>query len=503
MFIIGRFGYCLIFLVELISVFHCREVQADFIMNKNCQNAYAAIFSLQFNKANELIAKEKITNPGNEAVVFLESKRLFLTAFITETQQDLERLKSFKNEALPLLEKGNKQNPYYQLAIAEILMQTAVVKIKFKEFIGAALEIRKAYLILENNKKNFPDFKPNLKGIGILHALIGAVPDNYQWIVHLIGLNGNIKQGTGELYFLLEAIRQDPSLGWLHTETLFLFIFTKHHMLKDYEATSQLINSIDVNDTNPLMKFIIANYYNTTGQSFKTIALLKNYKENSETYGMPYLDFLYGSALLFDLDKRAEDYYKSYLIKFEGLNFVKAANQKLAWIHFINGDTSSYFYFMDKVVKGGYDFIDEDKQALKEAQIREMPNLYLLRSRLLFDGGYYQRALAELAGKKINDFPRLKDQLELTYRMGRIFDKMGNKEKAKFYYETTFKNGEHQTWYFAANAMLNLAVIFEESGDKSNAAVYYRKCLAMRDHEYQNSIDQKAEAGLNRLGIKR
>ena len=34
------------------------------------------------------------------------------------------------------------------------------------------------------------------------------------------------------------------------------------------------------------------------------------------------------------------------------------------------------------------------------------------------------------------------------------------------------------------------------------AIAWYRRCLGMRNHEYQNSIDQRAEAGLNRLGAQ-
>lgn len=486
----------------MLCFFNAHQARATFDMNENCTLAYQAIFDLEFKKASAFILQEKIKNPDNDALIFMEGKILFLTAFISETKADFDKLKSFKEFALNKIEKQDHKNPYYRLSQAEILLQTAVVKIKFREFISAAFEIRRAYLLLETNAGMFPGFFPNLKSLGILHALIGAVPDNYQWIVKLIGLEGNIRLGINELETLHTATKSNTTLSWLQTETEFLLIFSQHHLLKDDIKTNEYISTIDLREASPLLFFVVANYYNTTGKSNLTIELMKLYKVTENTYQIPYLDYMFGSSLLYNLDERAEKYYLNYLTTFKGLNFIKSANQKLACIRFIQGDTASYFEYMQKAQTLGNDFVDEDKQALKESLTKEIPNLYLLRSRMLFDGGYYQRALSEIAGKKINSFPHLKDQLELTYRMARIFDKTSQKEKAKSYYEMTFKNGERQTWYFAANAALNLGIIYELEGNKNKAAEYYKKCLAMRNHDYQNSIDQKARAGLNRLQHK-
>jgi len=489
---------CLIFLF----LFSVQPASAVFEMNANCTRAYQEIMALRFNKAEQLIQAEKKTNPSNDAVLFLSHKLLFLKAFISETAHDFELLKKEKDASLAVLEQGDKQNPYYRLSQAEILLETAVVKIKFREFLSAAMEIRKAYRLLEKNLQEFPAFKASLKGMGVLHALVGAVPDNYHWIVNMVGMEGNIRQGIGELKSILQISETDPAYAWLHDETLFMLIFTQYHLLKDDATTNKFIGMIDLKSASPLFYFIIANYYNSSGQSEKTLTLFESRIEDPETFPMPYLHFIRGSAMLFDLDAGSEKYFNRYIETFKGQNFIRAARQKIAWSNFISGDTAGYFDQLRQIRQAGNDFTDEDKHAMKEAELNEMPNLYLLRSRLLFDGGYYQRSLLSLSGKKIQDYPRLKDQLELTYRMGRIYDKTGQKDKAKGYYESTYENGRLQTWYYAANAALNLAMIYEEEGNAEQAMNYYKKCLALRNHEYQNSIDQKAEAGVNRLEKK-
>jgi hypothetical protein len=45
---------------------------------------------------------------------------------------------------------------------------------------------------------------------------------------------------------------------------------------------------------------------------------------------------------------------------------------------------------------------------------------------------------------------------------------------------------------------LQTAQIYERQGKKSLAITYYQKCLDMDDHEYKDSIDQRAKAGISR-----
>lgn len=143
--------------------------------------------------------------------------------------------------------------------------------------------------------------------------------------------------------------------------------------------------------------------------------------------------------------------------------------------------------------------IDEDKDAQYEAENLDMPNKRLLESRLLFDGGYYSQALSSLVGDIHRDFPNYRDQLELTYRMGRILQMMGQTDKAIRYYETTIKIGSSSPYYFAANSSLMLGMIEEERMEMDKAKHYYKQCLDMEYEQYKNSIDQKAQAGLDRL----
>ena len=149
--------------------------------------------------------------------------------------------------------------------------------------------------------------------------------------------------------------------------------------------------------------------------------------------------------------------------------------------------------------KNGKAMVEEDQIALFESESRTVINIYLLKSRLFFDGGYYDHSLSEITGKKIENFSYYSDQLEVTYRLGRIMQMTGKKDKAINYFEMTIKNGLSSRYYFAANSALMLGLIYEEEKQKNKAELYFKKCLSIKHEQYKNSIDQKALAGLDRI----
>ena len=141
---------------------------------------------------------------------------------------------------------------------------------------------------------------------------------------------------------------------------------------------------------------------------------------------------------------------------------------------------------------------DADKKAQKDAKTNFWPNPLLLKSRLLNDGGFHKEALSILYGKSIEQFNTEEDRLEFSYRVARIYDDLGRKDEAIKYYQTAIVLGEHRKEYYAARAALQIAQIYEERGQKALAISYYQKCLGMDDHEYKDSIDQRAKSGISR-----
>ncbi len=139
-----------------------------------------------------------------------------------------------------------------------------------------------------------------------------------------------------------------------------------------------------------------------------------------------------------------------------------------------------------------------DSQALKEISY-EQPDINLLRARLLSDGGNYDRALAQLVGKSNSDFKSLMHKIEFNYRLGRIYDLSSKFDLALKHYQLAIDLGKSQPYSFASNSALRSGVIYEKNKNIVRAKQFYNLAIDMKNHDYENSIENRAKEGLRRL----
>ncbi len=484
----------------------CLPSFASFDFNANCKSAYEKIVSLRFDEGLALLKTEKTTNPENVIPYYVENYVDFLKLFISEDATLFNTLEPNKDLRIAKIKESDEDSPYYNYCLAEINLQWAFSRIKFKEYFTAVSEINKAYKLLEENEKKFPDFVPNHKGLGLLHAIIGTIPDDFKWTTTLIGVTGTIKQGVSELASVLSSSMKNSEYRYLKTESIFMLTFIQLNFQSNKVQAIKLgkyledTSYVSLTKCNPLLCYAAASIAIRTGANDKAIEILLSRPKTSEYYPFYYLDYLTGVAKLNRLDFDCYKYLTSFLTNFKGQNYIKAAWQKLAWYYLINKNTQKYTEKMGYAVTFGNAMVDEDNQALLEAKSKTIPNTRLLIARLLFDGGYYQQALDSLTRLKPDVFcVTTKDYLEYTYRLGRIYDDLGNSTQAILFYQMTISNGSEFTYYYAANSSLQLGLIYENLKDTVKAKYYYGLCSTMKNTEYKNSISQKAKAGLNRL----
>jgi tetratricopeptide (TPR) repeat protein len=147
----------------------------------------------------------------------------------------------------------------------------------------------------------------------------------------------------------------------------------------------------------------------------------------------------------------------------------------------------------------GASVIDEDLTALHEARLNRVPDRHLLTSRILFDGGYAEKARHYLETKAPKHYKSAEFQLEYFYRLGRIHHRLEHYDDALVHYQNTIDQGLNEGFYFACNAALMSGIIWEHLGDQDKAKTYFELALSLKPDEYRNSLHQKAKAGLNRL----
>jgi tetratricopeptide (TPR) repeat protein len=466
--------------------------------SSRCFDAHKMISSLRFEEALQLLEEERAVDPENLVPAMLEGYMDFLILVVGENQQDYDSLRELRSARVDILRNGDPESPWYRYSIAMINLQWAFARVSFGSYINAARDIRRAYLLLEQNNSLFPDFLPDKVGLGIMHALIGTIPDNLQWVARLFNMEGSVEGGRQELFEVM-ARADEEGYPFLADEALFFLSFIDINLQADKDIALELIFHYgDDADSNLMLVFSLAKLYMRTGHTDKAIDLLVNRPGGEKYYPFYYLDYLTGLAKLSRLDDDASHYFLRFTANFKGKSFIKSAYQKLAWSSLLEEDTNTYYAYMEKVKIYGNDISDGDKLAMKNANSGQVPNVCLLKSRLLFDGGYYDQAILALQ----DAYCRLKtrqDSIESIYRRGRIFHEQGRISDALFTYDKAIVQGKEEPYYYAANAALQCGMIHETKGDLDRAEEYYQMCMDMKNEEYRNSIKQKAKAGLSRI----
>lgn len=487
-----------LFYILLVLISATNAVAATFRYDTACRQAYQSIFKLKLQEGRQQLAQIKIQQPDNLMADFLGNYIDFLALYISEDEALFKKLSPNKDIRLAKMQTGSAKSPYYLYTQANLHLQWAFVRIKFGEYFTAMMEVRKAHQLLQENKEKFPSFQPNDKDLALLNALFGAIPDKYRFGAKLLGMKGNIEEGLADLE---KVIRNDKAE--FREESMILYTMLLLHLGKDKEGAWKVIEDwkLPLGD-NLLNHFIAASVSSYTGKNDKVIDLLSKRPKGAEYHPFPFLDYMLGTAKQNRLDTDADVYLQRFLAHFKGKNYIRDAHRRLAWHYLLQNQREQYQAQLQKVLLAGSTDVDADKAALAEAQKKKTPHPVLLQARLLNDGGYMAKALELM--EKI-DPVSLSDedqQIEYYYRKARILDDMGSLQQAIPLYETTVKKGAASSLYYPPNACIKLGLIYEKQGNKEKAGQYYKKALSFTGHEYKNSIDAEAKAGLNRIQVQ-
>ncbi|MEZ4984321.1 MAG: tetratricopeptide repeat protein [Saprospiraceae bacterium] len=471
-----------------------------FRYHTEAQTIYKKIFELKLTEAAAMTARMKASEPDNLVVHHLEDYIDFFKIFVSEDEALYKKLLPNLSTRLDRVSSGDETSPYYLYTQAEIRLHWALLKFRFEDYFSAFTDINRAHKLLLENNTRFPDFLANKKDLGILHAAVGTVPDNYRWALEMLSsLEGSVEQGKREVEEVLTTGRRTGFIFQQETQVLYVFLLL--HLDGRPDAAWQALENAALRPAEtPLHAFVMANVAMRTGRNEQAIRWMEAAPRGTEFFTFPYLDYMLGVAKLRRLDTSARKHLLTFLNNTHGRHYIKEAYQKLAWAEWLDGRESGYRRYMQLVTTQGAAAAGGDKNALKEAQLGKLPNLTLLQARLLYDGGYYERGMSLLNNKQESSFSDFLNRLEFVYRKGRILHGMERYAEALETYDRTITLGQQNDAFFACNAALQAGMIAEKLNRKETAKSYYRKCLSLSPADYQTSLHQQAKAGLNRLG---
>lgn len=486
---------------RLIFLLFClpASVFAKFDFNANCMKAYGLIFELKLSSARQMVANEKKVNPTNAIVPLLENYIDFFQLLTTDNKDLFNQLKAFKGPRLDVIAADDQSSPYYLYAQAEINMQWALIRSRFGEQFNAAMEIKKANSYLQENARKFPAFQMNAKGLGVINAVLGILPNGLmKSTLATFGIKGDLQKGIGMMQKLVIAL-PTSALAHFYEEAVFYYSFVltdvAHSPIAYAESKKYLAR---IPDSSLLKSYLKAYVCAKTGHNEEAIEVLSDRPAGSLYTPFPYLEYLTGIVKLNKMDLSSGTYFNKFLELNKGISYIKDSYLHLGWIELLKGDDKDYAVYAEKVKTLGYSFNERDKQAVNEVSLGT-PNASLLKARLLSDGGYYSRSQEVLAELKETELRLVKDRTEYHYRMGRNQEELGKLDAALENYQQAINYGRNLKAHFAANSALLMGKIYMKKKNFTEAKASFNTAIGMKGHLYENSIESAARDSLKRL----
>jgi hypothetical protein len=477
----------------------CLELYADF--NQRCIDAQNSIFTLELENASKLLTEEQTENPENVTTDYLWVIHDLLKVLVSESPESFKNFQKRAVSSIKKLEKYKAKDAYGNFYKQEIYFYASVVQGKSGNAVSAANEIRLSYKYGQKVITDYPNFLPAYKTLGLIHAGFGNLPSTYRKLVSMLGYVGTTDRGIQELTKFIDSDTSNPGWVWMKKEASLYLAAVQLYLKNDQISAWSLVDSLTSTYTNnPLFVFVRANFADKCKKNDELINTLKASPTGDQYESVPHFDLLLGTAKQQRLDPDASTFLLRYLTSYKGDSYIKSCYQKLAWNALIINDLDGYNTYMNNLKLKGNLNLEEDQQAQMEANRNELPDGRLLKARLLFDGGYYNKALDEIRTLKASDFATTSHKTEYCYRKARIYHLRGEFILAEAYYKAAILTGEKLSLYYSSYAALYMAEMYEDQDNLVMANLYFRKATSFKSNkEYRKSIEHRAKAGLQRL----
>lgn len=455
------------------------------------QKAYDLVLNLQVEEAHQLIPTPE-TAQQHYVTALAEALELLIT-------EDGEKYTEYEDRFNQRLERKTKTTIPDDLFLqAEIRLQWAFVYLKFGHEFDAALNLRQAYLTVQEIKNKFPTFLAIKKTSGLLEVIIGSVPQKYNWVLSLLNMEGSTKTGFEEL----EGIRlSENSLAF---EANLIHALIQGFLLQEPAlGVFEIKKVLTKHPANRLALFLGSALTIKNAQSEEALAMLDSLNRQSQGLPIYYADYLKGEIHL----NKAEylnsiSAYRSFINHYNGQNCIKDSYYKIGLCYWLNGNTNDAQATFKQAKAIGKEASESDKYAARSLAEDELPHIKLTKARYATDGGYYEQAGQILESLLPADIPTKRDQVEFFYRQARLAHKLNDLATAKRFYQQSIDLNGDESWYYAPNACLQLGYIVWREGNNTLARNYFGKALSYNKHEYKNSIDSKAKSAIAQIKRK-
>lgn len=467
-------------------------------VNDNIVHAQQLIYSLKPQSAEKLLQAEEKINPRNGYITFYRFYSEVVDLFISNSPDKYKKNAPKLVKYIEMIEKMPKDAPEYKMFLGEAKVYAGTLNVRYGSKLPGLLDCLKGFKLLESNRKEYPSFDENKKMHGLTHVGFAFIPKFLQWTIKLLGIRGDAVEGLKELSDYSKYAEGKPGLD---EEALLLTMGAYKIMNQDEIAMGMINKRIGNFKEVTLINYLAASICLESNEGETALGLLSNIKTEELEMPFPPIDYLTGKAKLLKLDPQADILLNRFIEVSDGHDFMKATLYNEACFYYAFGRTDDYRNCMAQVKLKGREIMNRDLEAVYEAQLKTLPNYYLLRTGLLIRGGYTQEAQTELAN--VNDVTKLtlQDQVRYFFLLGEYNRLINNMVEAEKYYLKAIGTGREKNFDDALEAMVKLGLMKEMGGLKMEAEKYFRQCIQSKNNNtpFSELYIIKAKAGLIRL----
>lgn len=462
--------------------------------NAQLNEAQQHLLALRLNKAKEIILAESYKNPNNIACDFLINYFYFFKALTSQQEADLAALKKQSDLNIKKINSLPDVQPLKKVMLAEIYLQEAFVKALFEEYLGAVMLIRSANKLLVQNKKQYPTLVANDKNLALLEALGGTLPENYQWVAQVAGMQTSFNIGIDKLLHYINngKANKQTYLDIEQAKMLYVFLICQYSEDKE-RALDFCFQHFKQTNHNLFHVFLIAFAAIDAKKPDYAIKAIELFEPTPDYTTFYYIDYMYGKAKMYAGDKDAAIWFKKYVTFYKGKLLINDAYRKLSWLACLDDDFKTYKIYYQLSIK--------DKPKLNEEELylgnliaqTKMPEKHLLQSRILFDGGRYNDALAAIEKSEQINKTSERDKIELFYRKGRIYYDTGKYQNAIECFNKCMLINKKNKSYMVPYACYYLGMAHLKLGKHDLAKKTFAETLTYSGYQYENTLKQKVK----------
>ncbi|MCC5921247.1 MAG: hypothetical protein LAT68_16410 [Cyclobacteriaceae bacterium] len=375
------------------------------------------------------------------------------------------------------------------LLLSEAYLQRAFYFGMSEQYIYAAWNFRKARLRLQSvENQNHPNY---LKLSGYIDLLLGSIPPQYQQSAKILGYFADSDAALEQMNQAFEQLEYDQ------TEIAFLAAMAGATFLNDPSLASSWVKKIQDQQQHPspVDQLVLLSIYHKLNQGEEALQIISQIDNKLQTYAAI---FHYLSAETYFrsmMIKRAQQSYQLYLRESGEQAAYRADSQfklgMLASIKLNKEEASRYFH---RAVHEPA-LTQTDRYAVSRITNENIPHIEIYTIRMLYDGGFLEKAAARI--RQINSaiFGRNEDLIEWHYRVGRVYQGMKQNEEALEAYQASVSITSEHSYkeYYQPNAHLQRALIFHEMNKEQEALQEIEKMRSFKNYSYESALRQQAK----------